>query len=346
MLTHAASAKRANCPKCSRVIELPKSFVATVICPSCGSSLAVARRKNRSAAPPRPDASDEYELEPPVERTHLPVEINPPPREVRADPLPPPPQYPFLSGVFSFPWSRGALPPWLLMSIGLALVSLYAGIIIPGMLGSGGNAGALAAGFLVLSGVWVFFLTMTYTAACFLGVVEDTAAGLDNIEWPDANWREWFWTLWPPAYLFVLAALPGLLLGSIVPGYRLAMTLATAFILFPIAQLSALEAGMPFIPYSPPVVRTLKSHTSAWLKFYAISLAMCAVLTMACSGAYIFARGIEPMIEGPLLAAGVLIYGRLLGRLAWVAQVEPTDDARPRRRRARRDKTVRVEDLL
>lgn len=347
MLTHAANAKRAKCPKCVATIELPTdAFAAKLVCPQCGARLGVGMTSHTSAKPDS-RASEEYELEPPIERTHAPVELNPPPREIRADPLPPPPQYPFFSGVFSFPWTGGALIAWLIMSVGLGLVSLFAGLIVTGITGGAGSGGAVMAGFLILSGVWIFFLTLSYTAACFVGVVEDTADGFDRItDWPDINWREWFWALWGPVYMLVLAGFPGCLLGALLPGYRILATLATAFVLFPILQLSAMEAGTPFVPYSPPVVHTLRSHWGAWLGFYAIALSTCTVAAIACSGVYIVARVLEPFAEGPLLAATILIYARLLGRLAWIVQVEAPDQNRSKRQRARRDKTVRVEDLL
>jgi hypothetical protein len=75
------------------------------------------------------------------------------------------------------------------------------------------------------------------------------------------------------------------------------------------------------------VLKSFGSLWWAWLILYLETGAMLigwvivTLIPMATGGLYLM-----PFISGPLLAAGLMIYARLLGRLAWLASQEGSSD--------------------
>jgi hypothetical protein len=113
---------------------------------------------------------------------------------------------------------------------------------------------------------------------------------------------------------FGLSQLAGLWLPQ--PGLVWALGV---FLLFPILLLSSVDANSPFIPLSRRVRRSLFRVAGTWLTFYVLSGLLWAGLMGAFWGLAQLHDFLAPVLGGPLLAATVLIYARLLGRLAWRA---------------------------
>src|SRR5207244_4226568 len=78
-----------------------------------------------------------------------------------------------------------------------------------------GNVGQLIFFFLTLmASVIVGLFTLTYAAHCFLTIVEDTAAGNDEVHWPDQPPTDWYGK---PFFLGWLLSLPiALILGAML----------------------------------------------------------------------------------------------------------------------------------
>jgi hypothetical protein len=82
-------------------------------------------------------------------------------------------------------------------------------------------------------------------------------------------------------------------------------------------DLSALESGSAFMPYSRLIWRSLVNLCWAWLLFYGLTIGVGLALGKALELAYSRAPWLALLAAGPALATLVLIYARLLGRLAW-----------------------------
>ena len=103
----------------------------------------------------------------------------------------------------------------------------------------------------------------------------------------------------------------------------------TLFFLLPICLLSTIDVNAPFVPFSPLIVKSLATHGGAWARFYAAS----GALALIWPGSFILGYQEEPfyaaIVTGPLMSISLLVYPRLLGRLAWcindVPEQSPTD---------------------
>lgn len=245
-------------------------------------------------------------------------------REAERKPAAPPLQWPFFSGVFTFPWHVRSLLPWIVVSLSLALYGVLGFLVVGGIAG-GSREGAIMAGFLLLGLIWLTVLAGGYACACFSAIVEFTAYNDEGAyEWPDPDWRERVWYLLWLAWHTVLASGPGVTLAYLVfeprPGEQtaqLAAVLISVHLFTPIFLLSSLEANSAFWPFSADIGRSVLVQMLHWILFYLIS-GFCAftagylsLISLAQFGFLGFG------IAGPLMATFLFIYARLLGRLAW-----------------------------
>lgn len=324
------------CPTCRERMRVPPGESPTKIpCSFCGTPVPVpsreafARWKAKRLQTQPKEVIGEYTAAAPVERVTPRMHLFDKLAEVYTEAPIPPPRWTFFSGVFTFPWRKGALFSWTALAVGFTVLSLLGGFLISGGVGTGPRGiGVIGMGFFGLPILWVTIFTFAYAADCCLCVVESTSYGLDDIEtWPDGTWREWMPKL---VYLIWIAAIPTVVSAGVgklaefggLPSWP--VRLGMLFILYPIAFLSALESTSPWVPLTLPIVRTLYLIPGSWLTFYLLTALMAALLT----GLLIAFQsiGIVAMIPfGPILAACVLIYARLVGRLGWkISQVLAT----------------------
>jgi DNA-directed RNA polymerase subunit RPC12/RpoP len=328
------------CKKCgARLDPVLKAEARRIRCPDCHSAVAVPsaaeiERARERQKKPRPQSElVPYQMGPAPAPPRLPSSTYYVDKaaEIRREPAPSPPRWTFFSGVFSFPWLSGALWRWICMSAGWTGTLAFCALLT-GMFGMLGATFGVAVIFFGMPTIWCALLTLAYSAACFLPVVTDTAAGNARVEaWPDPVWKEWAAQLMYVSFLGF---------ASIVVGYgvgRLAGTFTTwdgwaglsaTFLIFPVILLSSLEANSAFVPLTTPILRSLVTGWWAWLLFYLLSgvlwwLFLMAVLAILVS----FLPAIIAM--GPVLAALLLIYARLIGRLGWRiswSEVHESDD--------------------
>ena len=81
--------------------------------------------------------------------------------------------------------------------------------------------------------------------------------------------------------------------------------------------LSALEAHSPLYVVSPAAWRAVTHAWRAWCLFYLLVSALAIAIALIVLLAGLFGAVISAIVAGFLLAAGSMIYFRLLGRLAW-----------------------------
>jgi hypothetical protein len=165
-----------------------------------------------------------------------------------------------------------------------------------------------------------------------LTILLETTAGNDRMEnWPNVGlFLDWIGELWFLINTAVVSVALGLGLAWLLPGLPAArgVTVAiTVFFTFPVLLLCTLETDSPFLPVSTVVFASLGRHAIAWLAFYVQAGSL-----LAASAAMVdyLAPRLEPRLAIPLAAllfsAVVMIYFRLLGRLAFYCSVEPEEE--------------------
>ena len=242
---------------------------------------------------------------------------------------PRPPRLPLISGVFDFPWHRGCLEKWIWLSVGAMLIaemellgwSMGRGIGLGAGIGAAGPA-VLSMLFQVLAGClgvcWagVFFINL-------LTILGDTAAGADDVgQWPEAAaFVDWAGSTFFVINSLALSVLAGQGLGWLLDQAELPgviVMVAVPVVLFPWLLLSMLEANSPVVPLSKFGVRQPARKWRAWIGFYLATIPL--FLSIGASAIAAMLLG-SLVLAIPVLAmtavAVLMIYFRLLGRLAW-----------------------------
>jgi DNA-directed RNA polymerase subunit RPC12/RpoP len=234
---------------------------------------------------------------------------------------PPPPRWPLLSGVFNFPWYRTSVLPWLGLSIcGIAEVFL---IYVALSLSSAGLSLA-SAGTAFLGGCAMCCGAM-WIAVCFssgLAIACDTAAGCDDVgSWPNpASFLDWVGEVFFLTNSVVLIGVFGTVLIWLLDYCEMPQHAVpiVAAVLFPFVLMSMLEVNSPVVPFSPLVWRSVWRKWWAWALFYLETTLVLAVAGGLSIAALVW-LGLQwtILLAPPVIVAAVMIYFRLLGRLAW-----------------------------
>ncbi|HMF12123.1 MAG TPA: hypothetical protein VKE94_07445 [Gemmataceae bacterium] len=187
----------------------------------------------------------------------------------------------------------------------------------------------------IIVGAYIFI----YAAHRFLVIVQETAAGVDEVRYPSDPIMDKLPRAAYLAGLLVICVAPAGLFLRVRPDVALGDSPMLTFfvaatiilwLVFPVGLLSALSASSPWIVFRWTVVRFLARHAGATIVFYAVS----ALLASGTFGLlYLgFARDSWLFtLAAPFAgAAAFLIYARLLGRMAYLFDQTPT---RRRRRR-------------
>src|SRR5262245_19631639 len=171
-------------------------------------------------------------------------------------------------------------------------------------------------------------LVFAYAAHSLLVVVESTAAGNDEVDWPDDPILDWVWKLFYvvwlygiwllPIWIVVNAIKPRMLLESPGPTF-IAVACATFCLLFPISLLSSLSATSAWVPFHWQLFRRLMRQPRSMLTYYAVSALLLAGTGWLLSAA-LFSNSFFLVPVAAMVAAAVfLIEARLMGRIAWLA---------------------------
>ena len=254
--------------------------------------------------------------------------------EIRQESPDPPPRWTFFSSVFGFPWRPDMLVRWIYLTLGFTVF----GIVLAGFVALAQLVSWLLVLVLFMPAlVAAAGLTLSYSAACFLPILIDTAAGNDRVKsWFDPDWKEWSVQFMYLVCMLFVAMLVGHVIGVLadVRGetYRLVLGVAT-YLAFPIIVLSSQEANSMFVPLTLPILRSMVTSAWVWLMFYVLS----GALLGAAAVLILLESEVSPyfalIASGPILATVCLIYPRLLGRLAWRASLTGAHRRRKKRRR-------------
>jgi hypothetical protein len=167
----------------------------------------------------------------------------------------------------------------------------------------------------------LLMLSISYAMAYYLGVIESTSHGETT---PDealrGTWQDWFWQLPATAGVFSMAAGIGYLVSLPFPSNRWVVIGITTLVLYPLMQLSSLETGSPFTPFSLPMTKTLFRHPLMWLSIYAASFLGAMLVAGVARVAWRDPPYLTAAVLGPVLACVLLVYGLILGLAArWLS---------------------------
>jgi hypothetical protein len=236
-------------------------------------------------------------------------------RASAADEPPPPPCWPMLSGIFTFPFYLNTLGPWMCISLGLMVF----GWLFMFWLEYGDVMGATTAYYLGLPALAAGILVSGYAASCCINIIEKTANGWNTFEVsPGTEWKEWIWSFLHLTVLASQAAVVGYALQLVCSSDSWLPMAAGTLGFFPLVLLGALAAGGAWVPMAIlTILRSLFLAWRAWALFYLETGAMIVAWTFL-TGAGLVGKSpwLTPLYAAPLLAAILLIYARLTGRLA------------------------------
>lgn len=325
-----------TCPLCHTRMHPPaKDRGKKIACPDCGTKVVVPYQVAQRVPKPPPDlVVGQYNMGQAAATTEHPrvdmlIETQPRPTEIE---LPPPPRWTMFSGVFLFPLQAHARQRWLYMTMGLWVAGTVAAFAFSSLEGSfGGIVGVAALGIVVF---FALAWTLLLASACLVSVTRETAAGIDVVDqWPESDWREWLWeglilldvglisggVVYLVSQLFermpaiepLLADMAGLVGGALV---------------LPMLLLSIFDNGTIFPPFSWPVFRSVLLRPHYWLLFHLETLLLLAGIVSLLWLGMQQTLYLRVFVGAPLAAAYVLIYARLLGRLAWhVGELDSRD---------------------
>jgi hypothetical protein len=227
------------------------------------------------------------------------------------------PRYPLVTGVLPFLFSRG-VP---LIYLGIALSYMFAtSVLLQGMAMSAAGYGALSGMPLFAIGCALMMFATAFTYSCVLQIVMESSEGNRSVQhWP--GFTDWLGSLLWAGVALPFSALPGWALGQIPVlsqgVYAKALINDIGVIIFlPIIMLSQLDINSPAGVVSGRILRSLMHCPFSWLFFYC----ELALLDLACGGAAYLVFQYAPswfLWLTFVFALAVILYARLLGRLAW-----------------------------
>lgn len=181
----------------------------------------------------------------------------------------------------------------------------------------GAAGGAIVFFMFLIGAVIVGLYAFAYSAHIFLSVVEGTAAGNDEIAWPSDPYVDWLWKGVYLAWLIAVLLVPILIASHwIASGFLIYVVAGLFWLLFPMILLSSMSASSRWFIFSIALLPRLAGQFGAVVSFLALTAPLLALIAAATH----FWRGsgrIVVLLPAVLiLAAGVLIHGRFLGRLA------------------------------
>jgi DNA-directed RNA polymerase subunit RPC12/RpoP len=244
------------------------------------------------------------------------------------------PRWPLLTGVIPFMFARGVPLRWFGLT---AFLSLTCALAVFGIGSIGGEGGGTAGQLSAVGGVVLLaascligILVLAAIAGTIICIVTESSEGNDQIHhWPTANPAEWLLGLIYVLMAGFVSAFPGWLIAQVAAQNAIQRAFLTAggvLIGFPIVLLSQLELDSQFAILSGKLLASLARCPISWLFFYLES----GLLAALCAVPVLFASSPLQLIAmfTPLLMAAILLYARVLGRLAWkLAETMPAEDA-------------------
>lgn len=196
-----------------------------------------------------------------------------------------------------------------------------------------------------LAGSVIFgFVFALFAAHHYLTAVQSTGSGSRDVVWMSEPILDHFWKVFYLAWLIGLWLGPAYLIGRAATAgtdsawLKLAIPLAVFWLCYPVSQLSSLSASTIWIPLHPDVLARLAQKPGVVLGFYLISGGVMVLFGVAFKWVFLTAGHYELLFVGtPLLIVAALVYGRLIGRLAFALAFTKSLLVRRKKRKPERD---------
>jgi hypothetical protein len=193
------------------------------------------------------------------------------------------------------------------------------------------------------------FVFALFAAHHYLTAVQSTGSGSRDVVWMSEPILDHFWKMFYLAWLIGLWLGPAYLIGRAATSgsdsawLKLAIPLGVFWLCYPVSQLSSLSGSTIWLPLHPDVFGRLAQKPGAVLGFYLISGAVLAVFGVAFKWVFLTAGQFELLFIGaPILVASGLVYGRLIGRLAFALAFTKALLARRKRKPAEGEEPSRA----
>lgn len=337
-----------KCPVCDTLLYAsPDEIGKRKNCPDCHSSVEITapRRKPRRVDPVRDEDYEGHEFvlsEPVPVDVYSQTEQGKNPKTLGEEALRnaereyerkhaeedvEPPATPLWTGLFSFFPASPVILRWVVFALMIA-VACKLSLMIHGWNASGGAMQQ----FFSLAGTTarslIFIITTLALGTTCLAILQDTANGQDEIsQWPEGGLFEIITGAFPFGMAVFFSLLPGIILYTLVGSVGLMVTSRWIFLefslylLFPVVQLSILESGSVAVPFSQPILRSLRDEFLLWFTFYLTSLALALIIAVTLAGLTWDTTFVVLLVMGAVWVFLLFLYFRLLGRLAWATQV-------------------------
>jgi hypothetical protein len=193
---------------------------------------------------------------------------------------------------------------------------------------------SLAAAIIVGTGVLAFL------ARCVLVVVQDTGMGHDKVTWPSEPFQDWLGHAVLFFELLGIWVMPAALAARLLretwlpdAGALRVLLLAGPglWLFFPIGLLSSLSAQSRWTPFRWTIFVCFLRIAPAALIFYFLTILLLGGAAALWYYALFGGRGVLLPVAAGVSGAVVLIYARLLGRVAWLIQRLPSTRRTPLR---------------
>ncbi|HQR05791.1 MAG TPA: hypothetical protein PLN21_03160 [Gemmatales bacterium] len=285
--------------------------------PDSSQSSPVVKKKKKKQAEPEP-VEDKPSLDTPTTDVHMYRLSEAEENRIKLDEVP---KSLFFEGVLTFPWQIPNIGQWIWLSLGFSICLLLLRLIYL-VIESGSMYASVGAAAIGMASLLLVFFTLAKGCGCWSSTITYTAAGSKAVDWANEGWRENIIACLRIGYYFALAlmmATPLLVLNVISIGTYL--WLMGALFIFPVFLFSGM-ASLTFWNFlHGEVIKTMILKMHQYLLMFLLSA---IIFFIAGVPAYFATQyGWLSLIAGPLCAAAWLIYGRLLGRMAYLLQQEP-----------------------
>lgn len=267
------------------------------------------------------------------------------------------------SGVYDFPFQLNNVKVWMILAFCMVMLAFdasgFAGMvklmieeIPPGQEMSAPARIIYDAGRYVFGALGLLAVIMSIgPSVYFVVIIQDTAAGNEDVDWPDEVWYDFvgkfFFLVWVFGCSAALSTVAWLLAAIVLPIPGIiwwALVLLTASMLFPIPLYSGLIAGSPWILIHPMLLSRLIQKPMAGLALYVHTLVLmvpCVIL-----GLWLVMSlnwWLSPII-GMIWGTCILWYGRALGRVGYVLAEEKRRVTRKKKRKKARVRRERANE--
>jgi hypothetical protein len=161
-------------------------------------------------------------------------------------------------------------------------------------------------------------ITFAYVSHCFFGVADSTAAGDDEVKWPEEPIIDRFGKAIWLGWALLLAGGPTYVFGRILVGPKIGSWVIGSVgvgLLFPLFMLSMQIGGSLMHVVHHEAIRRLTKRPDHLLAYYAAVAVAYAVIGVGCFAIFRYPWTFSPF-GAAIVAIGILMAARLYGRLA------------------------------